>query len=73
VPRTIAAAVGLPEDAQAADPTTGGIDGIVSDIWLLRQLEDLLGSLHISPTTLAVFVPYNTFTTTENPEDCLVS
>jgi hypothetical protein len=55
------------------DPYTGGIDGIVSDVWLLRQIEGLLGSLHISPTTLAAFVPYNTFVTDQDPEDCLVS
>jgi hypothetical protein len=56
-----------------SDPTTGGIDGIVGGDWFTRQLEGLLGSLHISARTLAVFVPYNTFVTDENPTDCLVS
>ena len=45
--------------------------GAVSWDWLRRQLQGLLSSLHVSPTTLAVFVTYNTFVTYQNPNDCL--
>jgi hypothetical protein len=45
--------------------------GAVSGDWFRRQLQGLLNSLHVSPTTLAVFVPYNTFVTDQNPNDCL--
>jgi hypothetical protein len=55
------------------DPDTNGIAGIVGGNWLSRQLQSLISSLHISPTTLPVFVPYNTFVTDQNPTDCLVS
>ena len=55
------------------DPATDRTLGIVGGGWLFRQLLQLLGSLHISPTTLAAFVPYNTYVTDENPNDCLVS
>lgn len=55
------------------DPLTDRTVGIVGGGWFLRQLEQLLGSLQISPTTLAAFVPYNTYATDQNPTDCLVS
>ena len=55
------------------DSRTNGIAGIVGSNWLNHQLQGLIGSLHISPTTLAVFVPYDTFVTDQNPNDCLVS
>ena len=56
-----------------SDPNTGGIDGIVGGEWFARHMDGLLNSLHIPATTLAVFVPYNTYVTDENPTDCLVS
>ena len=55
------------------DPTCDPVCGIVSGDWFTRKLVGLLGSLHISPTTLAVFVPVNTFITDQNPSACLVS
>jgi hypothetical protein len=45
--------------------------GAVSGDWFQHQLQGLLNSLHVSPTTLAVFVPYNTYVTEQNPNDCL--
>ena len=45
--------------------------GAVTGDWFRSQLLGLLSSLHVSPTTLAVFVPYNTFVTDQNPNDCL--
>jgi hypothetical protein len=45
--------------------------GAVSWDWFRRQLQGLLNSLHVSPTTLAVFVPYNTYVTKQNLNDCL--
>jgi hypothetical protein len=45
--------------------------GVVTEDWFRRQLQGLLNSLHVSPTTLAVFVPYNTYSTEQNPNDCL--
>jgi hypothetical protein len=53
------------------DPSCDPVCGVVGGEWLERQLFELLNSLHISPTTLAVFVPVNTFVTDDNPEDCL--
>jgi hypothetical protein len=55
----------------AFDPATNRTQGIVGGDWFFRQLLGLLNSLHVSPTTLAVFVPYNTFVTDQNPNDCL--
>jgi len=55
----------------AFDPATNRTQGIVGGNWFFRQLVGLLNSLHVSPTTLAVFVPYNTFVTDQNPNDCL--
>ena len=45
--------------------------GVVTGNWLFHQLVGLLNSLQVSPTTLAVFVPYNTYFTDQNPNDCL--
>jgi hypothetical protein len=45
--------------------------GIVGGDWFFHQLLGLINSLHISPTTLPVFVPYNTAVTDQNPNDCL--
>ena len=45
--------------------------GIVGGNWFFHQLLGLINSLHISPTTLPVFVPYNTAVTDQNPNDCL--
>jgi len=45
--------------------------GVVTGDWFRHQLLGLLNSLQVSPTTLAVFVPYNTFVTEQNPNDCL--
>jgi hypothetical protein len=45
--------------------------GAVSGDWFGHQLQGLLNSLHVSPTTLAVFVPYNTYVVEQNPNDCL--
>ena len=45
--------------------------GAVSGDWFRRQLQALLNSLQVSPKTLAVFVPYNTFVTEQNPNDCI--
>jgi len=45
--------------------------GAVSGDWFRRQLQGLLSSLQVSPKTLAVFVPYNTFVTEQNVNDCL--
>jgi hypothetical protein len=45
--------------------------GIVGGNWFFHQLLGLINSLHISPTTLPVFVPYNTSVTDQNPNDCL--
>src|SRR5215472_1491743 len=45
--------------------------GVVTGDWLFHQLLGLLNSLQVSPTTLAVFVPYNTYVTDQNPNDCL--
>jgi hypothetical protein len=55
----------------AFNPTTNRPQGIVSANWFFHQLLGLLNSLHISPTTLAAFVPYNTYLTDQNPNDCL--
>jgi hypothetical protein len=52
------------------DPTTNRTEGVVGGDWFYSQLLGLLNSLHVSPTTLAVFVPYNTFVTDQNPNDC---
>jgi len=54
----------------AFDPTTDRLEGVVGGQWLFVQLVNLLSSLHISPQTLAAFVPYNTFVTDQNPNDC---
>jgi hypothetical protein len=53
------------------DPATNRTEGIVGGDWLTHQLIGLLNSLHVSPTTLAVFVPYNTYVVDQNPNDCL--
>jgi hypothetical protein len=53
------------------DPVTNRTHGIVGGDWFHHQLLGLLSSLHVSPTTLAVFVPYNTRVTDQNPSDCL--
>jgi hypothetical protein len=45
---------------------------VVGGRWLYVQLLGLINSLHISPRALAVFVPYNTFVTDQNPNDCFV-
>jgi hypothetical protein len=45
--------------------------GAVTGDWFRHQLLGLLSSLQVSPTTLAVFVPYNTYVTDQNPNDCL--
>jgi len=52
-------------------PTSNRTEGGVSSDWFQHQLQGLLNSLHVSPTTLAVFVTYNTFVTYQNPNDCL--
>ena len=54
------------------DPRTDRTEGVVGGSWLFHQLLGLLNSLHISPRTFAVFVPYNTFVTDQNPSDCSV-
>jgi hypothetical protein len=54
-----------------SDPSCDPACGIVSGKWLTVKLLGLLGSLHISPATLAVFVPVNTYVTDDNPENCL--
>ena len=53
------------------DPFTNRIQGVVGGAWLYRQLLSLMNSLHVSPTTLPIFVPYNTYVTDQNPNDCL--
>jgi hypothetical protein len=53
------------------DPSTNRFQGVVGDDWFQHQIVSLLNSLHVSPTTLAVFVPYNTVVTDANPNDCL--
>jgi hypothetical protein len=53
------------------DPAANRTEGVVGGDWLFHQLLGLLNSLQVSPTTLAVFVPYNTFVTDQNPNDCL--
>jgi hypothetical protein len=53
------------------DPTANRTVGVVGGDWFFHQLLGLLNSLHVSPTTLAVFVPYNTYVTDQNPNDCL--
>jgi hypothetical protein len=53
------------------DPTTNRTEGVVGGDWFYHQLLGLLNSLHVSPTTLAAFVPYNTYITDQNPNDCL--
>jgi hypothetical protein len=55
----------------AFDPVTNRTFGVVSGDWFWHQLLGLLDSLHVSPTTLPAFVPYNTFVTDGNPNDCL--
>jgi hypothetical protein len=55
------------------DPLADRTIGVVGGKWLYIHLVNLLNSLHVSPTTLAAFVPYNTYVTDENPSDCLVS
>jgi hypothetical protein len=55
----------------AFDPATNRTQGIVGGDWLSHQLLGLLNSLQVSPTTLAVFVPYNTYVVDQNPNDCL--
>ena len=39
------------------DPTTDRVEGVVGGKWLFVQLVNLVNSLHISPQTLAAFVP----------------
>ena len=53
------------------NPSTNRFQAIVGDDWFQHQIVSLLNSLHVSPTTLAVFVPYNTIVTDANPKDCL--
>jgi hypothetical protein len=53
------------------DLNTNRTTGVVSGDWFYHQLLGLLNSLHISPTTFAAFVPYNTYTTEGNPNTCL--
>jgi hypothetical protein len=53
------------------DLTANRTVGVVGGDWFFHQLLGLLNSLHVSPTTLAVFVPYNTYVTDQNPNDCL--
>src|SRR5262249_3810085 len=52
------------------NPVTNRYQAVVSDDWFQHQIVSLLNSLHIGATTLAVFVPYNTFVTDANPNDC---
>ena len=52
------------------DPTINRTEGFVDQDWFYLQLHGLLSSLHVSPTTLAAFVPYNTFVTVGNPNGC---
>jgi hypothetical protein len=53
------------------DSSTNRPYGVVGGNWFFHQLLGLINSLHISPTTLPVFVPYNTAVTDQNPADCL--
>ena len=53
------------------DLNTNRTVGVVGGDWLFHQLIGLLNSLNVSPTTLAAFVPYNTYFTDQNPNDCL--
>jgi hypothetical protein len=53
------------------DPNTNRPFGVVGGNWFFHQLLGLINSLHISSTTLPVFVPYNTSVTDQNPNDCL--
>jgi hypothetical protein len=53
------------------DSFTNRFQAIVGNDWFQHQIVSLLNSLHVSPTTLPVFVPYNTFVTDANPNLCL--
>jgi len=53
------------------NPYTNRSEAVVGGKWLQVQLDRLLQSLQIAPTTLAMFVDYNTYATDQNPEDCL--
>ena len=53
------------------DLNTNRTVGVVSGDWFFHQLLGLISSLHVSPTTLAAFVPYNTYITDQNPNTCL--
>lgn len=55
------------------DPFNNRFQALVGDDWFHHQIEGLMNSLRVSPTTLAVFVPYNTYVTPQNPNDCLAS
>ena len=55
------------------DPFNNRYQALVGDDWFHHQIEGLMNSLRVSPTTLAVFVPYNTYVTPQNPNDCLAS
>jgi len=52
------------------NPNTDRFEAVVGANWLFHQLVGLLNSLQVSPTTLPVFVSYNTFVTDQNPNDC---
>jgi hypothetical protein len=53
------------------DPFINRFQALVGDDWFHHQIVSLLNSLQISPTTLAVFVAYNTYVTPLNPNECL--
>jgi hypothetical protein len=52
------------------NPASNRPEGLVDGQWLQLRLNSLINSLHIDPGALAVFVPYNTFATNDNINDC---
>ena len=49
-------------------PGNGQTIGLIDEHWFSTRLQNMLGSLHIDPTTLPIFLTYNTFTYT--PTQC---
>lgn len=49
-------------------PGNGQTIGLIDQHWFSTRLQNMLGSLHIDPTSLPIFLTYNTFTYT--PTQC---
>ncbi len=52
--------------------SSGASVGLVNMIWFQKRLEALIKSLNLDPTSLPIFLTYNSFLFAESPEKCCV-